>query len=187
MVCKCSWWTAMLVEASSRDNWERWKYKSIYKYYAGWIIHCKTDQSARHLPPRHRHCVFPHLTPLLHFTRPPVLITPSQSFLHLPLSFPLSLLHLPLPLPPALLSLLLVCQSMFLHDVCDHESRTERRKQDSSGGGSHQQNKLMLRASNLKLQFRKYPAMHTNRMLYHCTTLQYNHNIWHDSYAEAKF
>ena len=34
---------------------------------------------------------------------------------------------------------------------------------------------------------RKYLAMHTDRMLYHCTTLQYNHNIWHGSYAEAKF
>ena len=30
---------------------------------------------------------------------------------------------------------------------------------------------------DLKLQFRKYPAMHTNHMLYHCTTLQYNQNI----------
>ena len=29
----------------------------------------------------------------------------------------------------------------------------------------------------LKLKFRQYPAMHTNRMLYHCTTLQYTHNI----------
>ena len=27
---------------------------------------------------------------------------------------------------------------------------------------------------NLKLKCRKYPAMHTNRMVYHCTTLQYN-------------
>ena len=25
--------------------------------------------------------------------------------------------------------------------------------------------------------------MHTNRMLYHSTTLQYNHNVWHGSYA----
>ena len=28
----------------------------------------------------------------------------------------------------------------------------------------------------LKLTFRQYPAMHTNRMLFHCTTLQHNHN-----------
>ena len=40
---------------------------------------------------------------------------------------------------------------------------------------------------NLKLKFRQYPAMQTNRMLYHCNTLQYNNNIWHGSYAEAKF
>ena len=43
------------------------------------------------------------------------------------------------------------------------------------------------RRVSLKLKVRKYPAMHTNRMLYHCTTLLYNHNIWHSSYAEAKF
>ena len=28
-----------------------------------------------------------------------------------------------------------------------------------------------------KLTFREYPAMHTNRMLYHCITLQDNHDI----------
>ena len=33
-----------------------------------------------------------------------------------------------------------------------------------------------LQHDKLKLTFRQYPAMHTNRMLYHCTTLQYNHN-----------
>ena len=38
---------------------------------------------------------------------------------------------------------------------------------------------------SLKLKFRKYQAMHTNRMLYHCTTLQYNFTIWHGRYAEA--
>ena len=29
--------------------------------------------------------------------------------------------------------------------------------------------------------------MHTDRMLYHCTILQYNHKFWHGGYAEAKF
>ena len=29
--------------------------------------------------------------------------------------------------------------------------------------------------------FRQYPVIHSNRMLYHCTTLQSNHNIWHGS------
>ena len=28
-----------------------------------------------------------------------------------------------------------------------------------------------------KIKFRQYPVMHTNRMLQHCTILQYNHNI----------
>ena len=28
----------------------------------------------------------------------------------------------------------------------------------------------------LKLTFRQYPAIHTNYILSHCTTLQYNHN-----------
>ena len=31
----------------------------------------------------------------------------------------------------------------------------------------------------LKLNFRKYPAIHTNYIIPHSTTLQYNHNIWH--------
>ena len=39
----------------------------------------------------------------------------------------------------------------------------------------------------LKLTVRQYSAMHTNHMLYNCTTLQYNHDIRHGSYAEAKF
>ena len=43
------------------------------------------------------------------------------------------------------------------------------------------------KCASLKLQLRKYPAMHTNHMLCHCTPLQYNHNIWRSSYAEAKF
>ena len=29
----------------------------------------------------------------------------------------------------------------------------------------------------LKLTFRKYPAIHTNYIISHCTTLQNNHNI----------
>ena len=29
----------------------------------------------------------------------------------------------------------------------------------------------------LKLTFRQYPTMHTNYIISHCTTLQYNHNI----------
>ena len=36
----------------------------------------------------------------------------------------------------------------------------------------------------VKLKFRKYA--HQLHMLYHCITLQYNHNIWQGSYAEAK-
>ena len=27
-----------------------------------------------------------------------------------------------------------------------------------------------------------YPAIHTNYIVSHCTTLQYIHNIWHDRY-----
>ena len=35
-----------------------------------------------------------------------------------------------------------------------------------------------LHATNLlKLKFRKYPAIHTNYIISHSTTLQYNHNI----------
>ena len=35
--------------------------------------------------------------------------------------------------------------------------------------------------SNLKVTFRKYPAIHTNYIIPHCTTLQFNHNILHDT------
>ena len=31
----------------------------------------------------------------------------------------------------------------------------------------------------LTLIFMQYPAIHTNYIISHCTTLQYNHNIWH--------
>ena len=31
----------------------------------------------------------------------------------------------------------------------------------------------------LELTFTQYPAIHTNYIISHCTTLQYNHNIWH--------
>ena len=31
--------------------------------------------------------------------------------------------------------------------------------------------------SSFKLTFRKYPSIHTNYIISHCTTLQYNHNI----------
>ena len=41
--------------------------------------------------------------------------------------------------------------------------------------------------SNLKLKFRKYPAIHTNYIISHSTTLQYNHNIWHGTKAEKKY
>ena len=34
---------------------------------------------------------------------------------------------------------------------------------------------------SLKLTFWQYPAIHTNYIISHCTTLQYNHNIWHDT------
>ncbi len=33
----------------------------------------------------------------------------------------------------------------------------------------------------------QYPAIHTNYIISHCTTLQYNHNIWHNTQAETKF
>ena len=39
----------------------------------------------------------------------------------------------------------------------------------------------------LKLKFRKYPAIHTNYIISHSTTLQYNHNIWHGTKAEKKY
>ena len=31
----------------------------------------------------------------------------------------------------------------------------------------------------LKLKFSQYSSIHTNYIIPHCTTLQYNHNIWH--------
>ena len=37
----------------------------------------------------------------------------------------------------------------------------------------------------LKLKFSQYSSIHTNYIKPHCTTLQYNHNIWHGTYAEA--
>ena len=36
---------------------------------------------------------------------------------------------------------------------------------------------LELLPLSLKLTFRQYPAMHTNYIISHCTTLQYNHSI----------
>ena len=32
---------------------------------------------------------------------------------------------------------------------------------------------------NLKLNFSQYQSIHTNYIISHCTTLRYNHNIWH--------
>ena len=50
------------------------------------------------------------------------------------------------------------------------------------------QNNVITQANVPKvLSFITYPAIHTDRMLYHCTTLQYNHNIPHYSYTEATF
>ena len=46
---------------------------------------------------------------------------------------------------------------------------------DSSHHAYSTQNKN----SALKLKFRKYPSIHTNYIISHCTSLQYNHNIWH--------
>ena len=31
----------------------------------------------------------------------------------------------------------------------------------------------------LKLNFSQYPSIHINYIISHCTTLWYNHNIWH--------
>ena len=45
-------------------------------------------------------------------------------------------------------------------------------------GQKYEQMKQLLR---LKLTFRKYPAIHTNYIISHYTTLQYIHNIWHDT------
>ena len=33
---------------------------------------------------------------------------------------------------------------------------------------------------NLKLRLRQYPAIHTNYIISHYTTLQYNYNVWHE-------
>ena len=41
-----------------------------------------------------------------------------------------------------------------------------------------------LESWRLKLKLRKYPSIHTNYIISHCTILQYNHNIWYGSYAE---
>ena len=38
---------------------------------------------------------------------------------------------------------------------------------------------ILRRHLSLKLTFRQYPAKHTYCIISHCTTLQYNHNIWH--------
>ena len=38
----------------------------------------------------------------------------------------------------------------------------------------------------LKLTFRKCPAIHTNYIIRHCTTLQYNHNVWRVRYFRQK-
>ena len=47
------------------------------------------------------------------------------------------------------------------------------------------QHRLFMNAPNvtltLKLTFRQYPAIHTNYIISHCITLQYNHNICHDT------
>ena len=32
---------------------------------------------------------------------------------------------------------------------------------------------------SLKLKFNQYSSTHTDYIIPHCTTLQYNHNIWH--------
>ena len=37
----------------------------------------------------------------------------------------------------------------------------------------------MFKTSYLKLNFSQYPSIHTNYIISHCTTLWYNHNIWH--------
>ena len=37
--------------------------------------------------------------------------------------------------------------------------------------------KIQKRAIRLKLKFSQYPSIHTNHIISHCTTLQYNHNI----------
>ena len=39
---------------------------------------------------------------------------------------------------------------------------------------------------DLKLKFRQYPAMHTSRTLYHCTTLQYRPTIIFDMVVMQK-
>ena len=41
--------------------------------------------------------------------------------------------------------------------------------------------------TQLKLNYIKYPAIHTNYIISPSTTLPYNHNIWHGTLAEKKF
>ena len=41
-------------------------------------------------------------------------------------------------------------------------------------------------ACSLKLTFWQYPAIHTNYIISHCTTLQYNHNTWHEIFLNTK-
>ena len=38
---------------------------------------------------------------------------------------------------------------------------------------------MVKRTHQVKLTFRQYPAIHTNYIISYCTTIQYNHNIWH--------
>ena len=39
----------------------------------------------------------------------------------------------------------------------------------------------------LKLKFSQYSSIHTNYIIPHCTTLQYNHNIWHGNLGRNEF
>ena len=45
----------------------------------------------------------------------------------------------------------------------------------------------LMSANGLNLKLHKYPTIHTDYMLHHCTTLQYSHNILHGSYAEMTY
>ena len=38
----------------------------------------------------------------------------------------------------------------------------------------------------LKITFRQYPAIPTNYIISHCTTLQYSHSVWYGTKAEKK-
>ena len=58
-----------------------------------------------------------------------------------------------------------------------HLSNTLNWTAQTKAASTKAQQTLGVVRRNLKLTFMQYPAIHTNYIISHCTTLQYNHNI----------